>query len=215
MRKRWIPLFGVLVFGCTQDFEAFDTSGSAGSGASATGGSGGSSSGGLGGATGGTGGATGGAAGTVGTGGATGGAGGATGGTGGATGGTGGATGGTGGATGGTGGATGGTGGTGGVPTCEKIYSGMTGVNAVCVDSDSVCEMNFASKTATCAEICGAGGGECTGVFDNQGPCGHTGPELQCTTTALNGGICVCTHGCGSGPPCTAPQTCKSGTCSS
>jgi hypothetical protein len=37
---------------------------------------------------------------------------------------------------------------------------------------------------------------------------------LQCNTSALQAGICICSHGCGSGPPCTPPQTCQNGVCS-
>jgi hypothetical protein len=98
------------------------------------------------------------------------------------------------------------------LPSCADTYGSLTGVEAVCLQTDTTCELRYASMVATCTQICTAGGGTCIGVFDNQGPCGH-GPSAPCNTSQFQQAICVCSRGCGSGPPCTAPQLCNGGTC--
>jgi len=200
-------------------------SGGAGAGGSAgTGGSAGAS-GGAGGAGGGAGGASGGSAGASGgAGGASGGAGGASGGAGGASGGAGGASGGAGGASGGAGGASGGAGGTGGtatLPTCAALYGGVTGTLQVCDTTSSKCTLavdtdpNDGDSGQPCSTICTDGGGECLQAFDNgASQCAvDTADARPCTDATMSEGICVCSRGCGSGPPCAGGKKCKAGTC--
>jgi hypothetical protein len=215
----------VAVFGCSNDYDAFqfrsgdDETGGAGSGGSTSGGSGGISTGGTGGVvTGGGGAPTGGGGAPTGGGGApTGGGGAPTGGGGAPTGGGGAPTGGGGAPTGGGGGPTGGAaggGGTGGVvsiPGCDDTYGQINGVDQVCLQTDKTCELAYAATTQTCAEICQEGGGVCQAVFNNDpGACGHGQPS-DCNNNIFNDAVCVCSRGCGNGPPCPGNQVCNAG----
>jgi hypothetical protein len=51
------------------------------------------------------------------------------------------------------------------------------------------------------------------GFHNNAGTCG-LGQAAACDSTTWGTAICICSHGCGSGPPCTGGQTCSGGTCS-
>lgn len=214
----------VAVAGCTNDYDSFQfrsgesggggttSGGTTGGGGSATGGAGGT--GGVvsgGGTTGGGGAPTGGGGSPTGGGGApTGGGGAPTGGGGAPTGGGGAPTGGGGAPTGGTGGG-GGTGGVVTIPGCNDTYGGINGVAQICDETDQVCELAYAATTQTCTDICEEGGGICQGVFNNQpGACGH-GPPSDCNNNTFNDAVCVCSRGCGSGPPCPGNQVCNSG----
>ena len=73
----------------------------------------------------------------------------------------------------------------------QDIYGNATGVTQVCDDQPNSCEVAYNSHAATCTQICQAGGGQCTAVFNNQGPCGH-GQPAECGTTQFSSAICVC-----------------------
>ncbi|MCC6903072.1 MAG: hypothetical protein IT377_29145 [Polyangiaceae bacterium] len=214
----------------------FSTGGGTGSGGSANGGAGGTSAGGYAGTGGagaaagaaGTGGASGGAAGTGGTSGAggTGNAGGASGAGGGGGTGAGGSGGTGGGGTGGVGGAggAGGGGGTGGgttLPSCNALYGSLAGALQVCDATAAQCTLavdtdpNDGDAGQTCGALCAGGGGECLKAFDNgAGQCVlDTTDPRPCTDATMSEGICVCSRGCGSGPPCSGGKKCKAGTC--
>jgi hypothetical protein len=117
--------------------------------------------------------------------------------------------------TGGAAGATGSTtssassGGSGGV-SCDMQY-GTAPSYLACIESQ-VCEFNASVDGTSCAQICSDHGGECLYTFQNQGDCGH-GTRLACDFTDNQTIICVCSHGCGSGPPCRAPDMCTAGSC--
>ncbi len=216
---------------CTNDFEAFDIGGASGTGGLAganaggsgagsgntTGGGGTGNSGGLAGGSN-TGGSGGGGGAPVGGGGAPVGGGGAPVGGGGAPVGGGGAPVGGGGAPVGGGGAPVGGGGSGGgttIPDCQTTYGSLNGVSQVCLETDSVCELAFSATTQTCTQICSQGGGVCQGVFNNApGACGHAQPST-CDNNFFNDGVCVCSRGCGNGPPCPGNQVCNGGQCQS
>lgn len=227
------------MIGCSNDFDDFQfrsgessaggasSGGATSGGGSSAGGSGGSVGGAAGGGgvltggggapTGGGGAPTGGGGAPTGGGGApTGGGGAPTGGGGAPTGGGGAPTGGGGAPTGGGGGPTGGAGGTGGattLPTCDDTYGAINGVAQICLQTDSTCELAYAATTQTCTAICQQGGGVCQGVFNNQpGACGHGTPS-NCDNNLFNDAVCVCSRGCGSGPPCPGNQTCNAGQC--
>lgn len=213
----------VAVIGCSNDYDAFqfrsdDTeTGGGGSGGSTSGGAGGSGGVSIGGSSGaGTGGVvTGGGGAPTGGGGAPTGGGGAP--TGGAAGAAGTPSGGGGAPTGGGGGPTGGAaggGGTGGVvtiPGCDDTYGQINGVASVCLQTDATCELAFAATTQTCAQICQEGGGVCQAVYNNDpGQCGH-GQQSDCNNNIFNDAVCICSRGCGTGPPCPGNQVCNPG----
>jgi hypothetical protein len=186
MTSRFALLFvvcGAGAWACTNDYSSYDFAGTGGNTATSGGGASGA------------GGSVGGQAGAV-----------ASGGSAGST-----ATGGGGAPTGGGGAPTGGGGGT-GLPSCGDEYGSQSGVLGPCPSSATECELQFAPKTATCNVICAAGGGECVGVYDNIGSCGH-GLSANCNSQAFFQAVCVCSHGCGGGAPCVAPATCQSGSC--
>jgi len=193
------------------------TGGAAGSGGTSSGGSGGTISGGSGGTTSGGSGATisGGSGGTT-----SGGSGGtSSGGSGGAT------SGGSGGTTsGGSAGTTsGGSGGAGGValPTCSTLYGSVTGTLQVCVTDAAQCVLavdtdpNDGDPGQPCSTLCVAGGGECLKSYDNgAGACViDMADERLCSDATMSEGICICSRGCGTGPPCAAGTKCQSGGC--
>jgi hypothetical protein len=89
-------------------------------------------------------------------------------------------------------------------------YGGINGVAALCLQTDTVCELAFSAVAQSCAMICAQGGGVCQAVYNNDpGQCGH-GQQLTCNNTSLNDAVCICTRGCGSGPPCPGNQVCNS-----
>jgi hypothetical protein len=198
--RRLLLGIAVLAASCGEQFSA--ESGTAG----AAGASGSSGS-----ATGSDAGATGGAAGLGGA--ASGGAGGV--------GGTGGKllTGGSGG-TGATGGKIG-TGGSGAVDaatilsSCGKQY-GAVQFYKLCMENATECHVMAANMVQSCKVVCGSNGGECLDAYDNvdtDPTCGHS-TQSNCDFTGWYEIVCVCSKGCGSGPPCKYPSTCLSGTCS-
>ncbi|MBW2528293.1 MAG: hypothetical protein JRI23_29220 [Deltaproteobacteria bacterium] len=139
-------------------------------------------------------------------------------GTGTATGGTGGA-----GAQGGTGGATGGTTATGGSGTagsggsvavdCATQYTSGA-IHELCVESATECEFRVRTNQDDCETICADGGGECLSAYnDNPNGSCTRGDALTCQDDGMNSQLCICSVGCGSGPPCVSPQMCSSGTC--
>jgi hypothetical protein len=102
------------------------------------------------------------------------------------------------------------TGGAAGGPSCDMQY-GTAPSYIPCVESQ-VCEFNASVDGTSCGEICSGHGGECLYAFQNQADCGH-GSRLACDFSDNQTIICVCSRGCGSGPPCQAPETCATGTC--
>jgi hypothetical protein len=114
-------------------------------------------------------------------------------------GGTGATAGGSGAETGGTAGSNGGTGGSGATggapPTCESVFGGISGVNAVCADPPaSLCKLAFSPNVQSCSNICEAGGGTCDSVRDNFGTCGTSFSSTSCENSSWNSAICFCTH---------------------
>lgn len=129
--------------------------------------------------------------------------------------GTGAATGGAGGAgTGGAGGAgAGGAGGAGGsgVVSCFDQYSAAPGY-VDCLETPETCEFGFDNSIQSCGAVCAELGGECIDMFNDDGGCGKT-EDHDCVFVGLGAGICICTHGCGAGPPCPEGTTCLSAVC--
>jgi hypothetical protein len=99
----------------------------------------------------------------------------------------------------------------GGTPNCDAQYGDATNYVA-CLEDAMVCEFNAEAQNESCSDICEARGGECIEVFNDNGPCGH-GQQLTCNTQNFVSLICVCSKGCGGGPPCSASQTCNNGNC--
>lgn len=114
---------------------------------------------------------------------------------------------------GGAGGAGGMAGGGGAPPilSCTQQY-GMAPNYIPCVETPTVCEYGTTTQQFSCAQQCTFYGGECLDAFNNQGMCGH-GAQLTCTTTGFSTLICVCSRGCGGGPPCGMGQTCTNSVC--
>ncbi|MBW2527973.1 MAG: hypothetical protein JRI23_27580 [Deltaproteobacteria bacterium] len=99
--------------------------------------------------------------------------------------------------------------------SCNTLYAGHGSVQEVCSDVYDECVLRATTSSVSCREICESGGGECLGVRDNVNntSCVETGGPISCDATGANSIICTCSHGCGTNPPCTQPDTCSSGTC--
>ncbi len=99
-----------------------------------------------------------------------------------------------------------------GLPTCETQFQGTPSFVDVCGQNGEVCDIAF--TTSTCNSICRAAGTECLQMFNNaMGTTCEPAQNHTCSTFAASA-ICLCSRGCGSGQPCTAPQSCVNGTCS-
>jgi hypothetical protein len=100
------------------------------------------------------------------------------------------------------------------LPTCEDQYDALDGVFDVCGQNGEVCEVAFGNG-GTCNGVCGRSGTQCITVYNNaQGTICQRSQQGQfsCDQPA-NSAICLCTRGCGSGPPCPGDQICLGGMC--
>jgi hypothetical protein len=103
---------------------------------------------------------------------------------------------------------------------CFPIGMGPCGMqypnNKVCSDANNQCELAYDATAASCSSVCQAGGGECLGAFNdvNNQTC-QTNPNqpVSCTSQLITTGVCVCSQGCGNGPPCSMTQICLLGNC--
>lgn len=106
------------------------------------------------------------------------------------------------------------------LPTCEELYTGVTGVLQVCGEDGQGCQLSADTDPDDgdpgqhCTAICAAAGGECKGSFDNGASVCEADPtdERPCTDDTLSEGVCVCSRGCGEGPPCRS-GSCVQGQC--
>jgi hypothetical protein len=86
----------------------------------------------------------------------------------------------------------------------------------VCSDANDQCQLAHNSQQSSCATLCGSGGGECLGAFNdvnNQMCQVDQGAPYTCNGQQFASLICVCSQGCGNGPACMAPQICQNGQC--
>jgi hypothetical protein len=98
-------------------------------------------------------------------------------------------------------------------PSCEKQYSSNPGLMLCWQGAD--CAFAYNATQKACADLCTAGGGECIAAYDDQFQNKCTiGQKVQCTSTFLQSGVCVCSRGCGGGAPCQMGQKCVGGKCS-
>lgn len=114
---------------------------------------------------------------------------------------------------GGAGGA-GGAGGSGGsVPvTCADQY-GQAPEFLLCTESATECEFNT-ENSQSCDVRCSTYGGECLDAWSNfPASCNSDGQNINCAFDDHNDVVCVCSLGCGAGPPCPVGQTCSGGNC--
>ncbi len=104
------------------------------------------------------------------------------------------------------------------VPSCNNLY-GNAASYSLCAESGNICEFAFNSTQGSCGSVCAAGGGQCISTVNdvnNQTCAMPNNPQLNpntCNTTSYSSAICICTRGCGNGPPCQNGQTCQSGNC--
>ena len=104
------------------------------------------------------------------------------------------------------------------VPSCNDLY-GKAGGYSLCAESGNVCEFAFNSTQGSCSSVCSAGGGGCITMYNdvnNQACAKPNNPQLGtnlCNATNYTSAICVCTRGCGNGPPCPSGQSCNNGNC--
>jgi len=96
---------------------------------------------------------------------------------------------------------------------CTSQYSGGTAGYYLCAQTAEICDFGFNNATNSCDTVCQTHGGECLGMFNNQGQCGHSQTNYGCNYTGFSTAICVCTRGCGGNPPCGNGQTCQNGNC--
>jgi hypothetical protein len=110
----------------------------------------------------------------------------------------------------------GGPGGSGGAPAtgCTGQY-GHVPFFILCSETQMVCSFYAHVEPQSCADLCASGGGECLLVYNNLNDMAGCMTEntVSCDELTLLDAICVCSFGCGSGPPCQASQTCMGGTC--
>jgi hypothetical protein len=100
-------------------------------------------------------------------------------------------------------------------PSCEELYGAMAQVLEMCGDTGTECSLRVTTANFSCDQICRQGGGECS-AYHNDEPaetCG-LGDAYGCAYTGHLSAICICSHGCGDGPPCQAPASCNNGFCS-
>ncbi len=74
-------------------------------------------------------------------------------------------------------------------------------------------DFGFNNSQVSCGTVCQTHGGECLGMFNNNGDCGHSQNTYGCDAVGFQTAICVCTRGCGGNPPCGNGQTCVNGNC--
>ncbi len=98
---------------------------------------------------------------------------------------------------------------------CDAQYQGSPGYGAVCTQGADACQLSANLTVASCNAICEAGGGECLDAYNDDGSgCGYSQfPQIGCNTSTLMSAVCVCSRGCGQGPPCSNNQDCINGQC--
>ena len=96
---------------------------------------------------------------------------------------------------------------------CEVQYSGGTQGVYLCMQTPDICDFGFNNSQASCAKVCADHGGECQAMFNNQNQCGHSQQNYGCDYVGFQTAICVCSRGCGGGPPCGNGQVCENGQC--
>ncbi|MBW2454071.1 MAG: hypothetical protein JRI68_06160, partial [Deltaproteobacteria bacterium] len=85
---------------------------------------------------------------------------------------------------------------------CTSQYSGGTAGFYLCAQTAEICDFGFNNSTDSCDTVCQSHGGECLGMFNNNGQCGHSQTNYGCGYTGFSTAICVCSRGCGGNPPC-------------
>jgi hypothetical protein len=107
-----------------------------------------------------------------------------------------------------------GTGGAGGLPACAVTYGNADGVLSVCLETADRCELAYRSIIRSCTQICHENGGACLAVFNNvDGTACERANLIPCGATHLVDAICICSRGCGAGPPCPSGSRCTDGSC--
>jgi hypothetical protein len=103
-------------------------------------------------------------------------------------------------------------------PDCKTLYGSTVGFS-LCTESATACEFAINQMQNTCASACAKAGGQCVASFNDvnnntcQKPQVPSLAQLSCGSNNFKSAICICSRGCGGGPPCPAGQSCKAGTC--
>jgi hypothetical protein len=101
----------------------------------------------------------------------------------------------------------------GGTTTCDSQYGGVAGYQ-LCAAKPTTCEFNVdLNQSTSCGAVCGAVGGACVLTLDNGTACEYLGPTQDCAFTGYGNAVCVCSLGCGVGPPCDTNKACTGGIC--
>jgi hypothetical protein len=99
--------------------------------------------------------------------------------------------------------------------SCAQQYT-HAAIYTQCFQTGAECQLRVNTATATCAQICQAGGGSCTRVY-NDNPDGTCNPDFgqtaSCNTNNLTSAICYCSRGCAGNAACVAPLICTSDLC--
>jgi hypothetical protein len=104
-----------------------------------------------------------------------------------------------------------GAGGEGGAPVAVACGAQYVGLVLCAEDVTSCSVIGPTAFVLGCDVICAGAGGECQAAFDNSG-C-TIGRRVACDFTGYADTLCVCSRGCGGGPPCVLPAACTSGVC--
>lgn len=100
--------------------------------------------------------------------------------------------------------------------SCVDMYQGNTGVLAICGDTIDECALRVDTRGTgvTCPDICHNGGGDCLRYYnDTNNQCTLTGTGDCGATQTHDSAMCICTHYCGTHPPCPDGQTCNGTDC--
>lgn len=101
----------------------------------------------------------------------------------------------------------------GGGTTCDSQYIGAPGYQ-LCAAKATSCEFNVnLNQSTSCGAVCGALGGECAQTIDNGAACEYYPTIQPCAFTGYGTALCVCSLGCGGGPPCAPNKPCNGGVC--
>lgn len=98
--------------------------------------------------------------------------------------------------------------------SCSEQYD-HAAILDQCFESVSECQLRVATS-ASCDQICAAGGGSCTRVYNNtsNNSCNPSfGQQRDCATVYGDAGICFCSRGCGGNASCVAPLACINDLC--
>lgn len=97
-----------------------------------------------------------------------------------------------------------------GLQDCGMLFSGTAGYYHCAAGLE--CVFGFDTTQGSCNTVCLSQGTECVATYNNDSQCGF-GVDLGCDANTFMSAICICSNGCGDGPPCGAGTACADGSC--